>query len=205
MEEAEARAGPGRRRRRRSGGRSSSERSPSPGRLDVSSPRFDPLLALYSERTPLPYPAAPCFNNLAEFESFQRGLPRGPGRQRGSAARSSRSAGTRTRSRGSRAPADPERIQRLRSLMVAQEPGREADEKARARGRKAPRNVLTRMPRKPGEGESLPAVLGIKACAFSPSVRLWVGLETLYTLRGTLVFCFCFKFIQKALSVIFRS
>ncbi|KAJ6667857.1 hypothetical protein lerEdw1_016178 [Lerista edwardsae] len=196
MEEAEARGGPGRR-RRRSGGRSSSERSPSPGRLDVSSPRFDPLLALYSERTPLPYPAAPCFNNLAEYESFQRGLLRGPGRQRGSAARSSRSAGTRTRSRGSRAPADPERIQRLRSLMVAKEPGREADEKARARGRKAPRNVLTRMPRKPGEGEgaelrsrreALPAVLGIKACGFSPSVRLWVGWETLYMLRGTPVF-----------------
>ncbi|NWS94922.1 LSM11 protein, partial [Mionectes macconnelli] len=53
---AEPRGPPGRR------------RSPSPGRLDVSSSRFDPLLALYSPRTPLPFPAAPCFNNLAAVQ-----------------------------------------------------------------------------------------------------------------------------------------
>ncbi|KAL2299297.1 hypothetical protein Nmel_013948 [Mimus melanotis] len=56
MEEDEAGAEP----------RGSHRRSPSPGRLDVSSSRFDPLLALYSPRTPLPFPAAPCFNNLAD-------------------------------------------------------------------------------------------------------------------------------------------
>uniref|UniRef100_A0A8B9UHE3 LSM11, U7 small nuclear RNA associated n=1 Tax=Anas zonorhyncha TaxID=75864 RepID=A0A8B9UHE3_9AVES len=72
MEEAEA-AAEQQQRRRRAG----AERSPSPGRLDVSSNRFDPLLALYSARTPLPFPGAPCFNNLAEYESFQRGLLRG--------------------------------------------------------------------------------------------------------------------------------
>ncbi|XP_077182527.1 U7 snRNA-associated Sm-like protein LSm11 isoform X2 [Paroedura picta] len=129
----EAQAGTGAGRRRRSGERSSSEQSPSPDRLDVSSLRFDPLLALYSERTPLPYPAAPCFNNLAEYESFQRGLLRGADRQRGASARSSRPSVTRTRSRPGRAAADPERIERLRSLMVAKEPGRKAADKARAR------------------------------------------------------------------------
>lgn len=134
--------------RRHSSGRRSSERSPSPGRLDVSSPHFDPLLALYSERTPLPYPAAPCFNNLAEYESFQRGLLRAPGRSRAAVGRSSRSAGTRARSRAGRAAADPERLQRLRNLMLVKEPKPEAAERARARGRRAPRNVLTKMPRK---------------------------------------------------------
>lgn len=151
MEEEAEKAGaePRRRRsRRHSSGRRSSERSPSPGRLDVSSPHFDPLLALYSERTPLPYPAAPCFNNLAEYESFQRGLLRAPGRPRAAAGRSSRSAGTRARSRAGRAAADPERLQRLRNLMLVKEPRPEEAERARARGRRAPRNVLTKMPRK---------------------------------------------------------
>ncbi|XP_066473354.1 U7 snRNA-associated Sm-like protein LSm11 [Tiliqua scincoides] len=171
MEEAEACAGPGRHRsRRRSGGRGSSERSPSPGRLDVSSPRFDPLLALYSERTPLPYPAAPCFNNLAEYESFQRGLLRGPGRPRG------RSAGTRARSRGGRAPPDPERIQRLRSLMVAKGP--EAEEKARARPRKPPRNVLTRMPLHEG------SPLGELHRCVREGVKVNVHVRTFKGLRG---------------------
>ncbi|CAI5766841.1 Sm domain-containing protein [Podarcis lilfordi] len=180
MEEAEeAGAGPRRRRRRRSGGRSSSERSPSPGRLDVSSPRFDPLLALYSERTPLPYPAAPHFNNLAEYESFQRGLLRAPGRQRGAAGRGSRPAGTRARSRGARAPADPERIQRLRSLMVAKEPERDEAERARQqRGRRAPRNVLTRMPVHEG------SPLGELHRCVRDGVKVNVHVRTFKGLRG---------------------
>ncbi|XP_053148138.1 U7 snRNA-associated Sm-like protein LSm11 [Hemicordylus capensis] len=178
MEEAAAGdAGP-RRQRHRSGGRSSSERSPSPGRLDVSSPHFDPLLALYSERTPLPYPAAPCFNNLAEYESFQRGLFRASGRQRGAAGRSSRPAGSRTRSRGSRAPADPERIQRLRSLMVAKEPGRETSERTRSWGRRAPRNVLTRMPLHEG------SPLGELHRCVQEGVKVNVHIRTFKGLRG---------------------
>ncbi|XP_054831844.1 U7 snRNA-associated Sm-like protein LSm11 [Eublepharis macularius] len=175
MEEAEA--GP-RRHRRRSGGHSSSERSPSPDRLDVSSQRFDPLLALYSERTPLPYPAAPCFNNLAEYESFQRGLFRGPGRQQRAAARSSRPSGARPRSRAGRAPADPERLERLRSLMVAKEPEREASEKARGRGRRAPRNVLTRMPLHEG------SPLGELHRCVRDGVKVNVHIRTFKGLRG---------------------
>ncbi|XP_020647010.2 U7 snRNA-associated Sm-like protein LSm11 [Pogona vitticeps] len=184
MEEAEkAGAAAPRRRRRRSSGRSSSERSPSPGRLDVSSPRFDPLLALYSERTPLPYPGAPCFNNLAEYESFQRGLLRGPRRQRGAAAaapagagQSSRSAGRRPRSRGGQAPADPERLERLRSLMVVKEEA--GQEPARARGRRAPRNVLTRMPLHEG------SPLGELHRCVRDGVKVNVHVRTFKGLRG---------------------
>ncbi|XP_023370203.1 U7 snRNA-associated Sm-like protein LSm11 [Otolemur garnettii] len=58
-------------------------RPPSP-RLDVSSDSFDPLLALYTPRLPpIPYPNAPCFNNLAEYES-------GAGRRCGSGRPSGR-------------------------------------------------------------------------------------------------------------------
>uniref|UniRef100_A0A8B9CJ29 LSM11, U7 small nuclear RNA associated n=1 Tax=Anser brachyrhynchus TaxID=132585 RepID=A0A8B9CJ29_9AVES len=112
MEEAEGAAE--QQRRRRAG----AERSPSPGRLDVSSSRFDPLLALYSARTPLPFPGAPCFNNLAEYESFQRGLLRPRGRRPAAAAAAARRGPSARSARRGPAAADPERIQRLRSLMV---------------------------------------------------------------------------------------
>lgn len=137
--------------------RGSRRRSPSPGRLDVSSSRFDPLLALYSPRTPLPFPAAPCFNNLAEYESFQRGLHRPRGRRTAPARRGAPAA--RASRRGPSA-ADPERIQRLRSLMVNPGPEQEAAEGGTAtRRRRAPRNVLTRMPRK-GAGSGAPGLGG---------------------------------------------
>lgn len=132
-------------------------RPPSP-RLDVSSDSFDPLLALYAPRLPpIPYPNAPCFNNLAEYESFLRTGCRGGGRgrARGAAAGSgdpaTAAAGPlgRTRRRPDIPAPDPERIQRLRRLMVAKEEG-DGAAGARRRGpgrsRKAPRNVLTRMP-----------------------------------------------------------
>ncbi|KAG8128471.1 hypothetical protein E2320_015311 [Naja naja] len=167
-----------RRSRRHSSGHRSSERSPSPDRLDVSSQRFDPLLALYSEGTPLPYPAAPCFNNLAEYESFQRGLLRAPGRLRTAAGRSSRSAGTRARSRAGRATADPERLQRLRNLMLVKEPKPEAAERARARGRRAPRNVLTKMPLHEG------SPLGELHRCVRDGVKINVHIRTFKGLRG---------------------
>nr|XP_056723144.1 U7 snRNA-associated Sm-like protein LSm11 [Euleptes europaea] len=170
MEEAEAAAGL-RRRRRRSGGHRGGgpERSPSPDRLDAASQRFDPLLALYSERTPLPCPAAPCFNNLAEYESFQRGLLRGRG---------GRPSAAHPRSRPGRAAADPERLERLRSLVVAKEPGPEAAEKARARGRRAPRNVLTRMPLHEG------SPLGELHRCVRDGVKVNVHIRTFKGLRG---------------------
>ncbi|KAF7476051.1 Hypothetical predicted protein [Marmota monax] len=128
---------------------------PSP-RLDVSSDSFDPMLALYAPRLPpIPYPNAPCFNNLAEYESFLRTGVRGGGRgrARGAAASSGGPAAAgppgRTRRRQDAPAPDPERIQRLRRLMVAKEE-EDGTAGARRRGpgrsRKAPRNVLTRMP-----------------------------------------------------------
>ncbi|KAM3664564.1 U7 snRNA-associated Sm-like protein LSm11 [Ammospiza maritima maritima] len=149
-------------------------RSPSPGRLDVSSSRFDPLLALYSPRTPLPFPAAPCFNNLAEYESFQRGLRRPHGRRGAPASRSATAA--RASRRGPPAP-DPERIQRLRSLMVNADPEQEEGGTARRR-RRAPRNVLTRMPLHEG------SPLGELHRCVRDGVRINVHIRTFKGLRG---------------------
>ncbi|XP_065411225.1 U7 snRNA-associated Sm-like protein LSm11 [Chrysemys picta bellii] len=144
-------------------------RSPSPSRLDVSSARFDPLLALYSARTPLPFPGAPCFNNLAEYESFQRGLRRPAARRGPPAARSARR----------RPPAaDPERLQRLRSLMVPRDPEREAAARGRAGPRRAPRNVLTRMPLHEG------SPLGELHRCVRDGVKVNVHIRTFKGLRG---------------------
>ncbi|KAM7042234.1 U7 snRNA-associated Sm-like protein LSm11 [Acridotheres tristis] len=167
MEEDEAGAEP----------RGCHRRSPSPGRLDVSSSRFDPLLALYSPRTPLPFPAAPCFNNLAEYESFQRGLRRPPGRRAAPAAR--RGAPAARASRRGRPAADPERIQRLRSLMVNAGPEQEGAEGGTAtRRRRAPRNVLTRMPLHEG------SPLGELHRCVRDGIRINVHIRTFKGLRG---------------------
>lgn len=139
----------------RSPGAGSPARPPSP-RLDVNSDSFDPLLALYAPRLPpIPYPNAPCFNNVAAYESFLRTGCRGGGRgrARGAAPDSGTPAAAgpsgRTRRRPDAPAPDPERIQRLRRLMVVKEEGDGAARESRrgpGRSRKAPRNVLTRMP-----------------------------------------------------------
>ncbi|XP_014641700.1 PREDICTED: U7 snRNA-associated Sm-like protein LSm11 [Ceratotherium simum simum] len=114
----------------------SPERPPSP-RLDVSSDSFDPLLALYAPRLPpIPYPNAPCFNNLAEYESFLRTGCRG-----GDGA-----AGARRRGPG--------------------------------RSRKAPRNVLTRMPLHEG------SPLGELHRCIREGVKVNVHIRTFKGLRG---------------------
>ncbi|KAM9373526.1 U7 snRNA-associated Sm-like protein LSm11 [Phaethornis superciliosus] len=175
MEEDEGTAGGTEQRRPRRQPRA--ERSPSPSRLDVSSSRFDPLLALYSARTPLPFPGAPCFNNLAEYESFQRGLLRPRGR-RSAPSRRGLSATSRTARRGPPA-ADPERIQRLRSLMVNAGPKQEAAEGASGtRRRRAPRNVLTRMPLHEG------SPLGELHRCVRDGVKINVHIRTFKGLRG---------------------
>ncbi|XP_077105914.1 U7 snRNA-associated Sm-like protein LSm11 [Ranitomeya variabilis] len=100
--------------------------------LDVTSDSFDPLLALYSTDTPLPFPDVRCFNNLAEYESF---LQRG-GRPR--------SRSQKPEKKGRKPAPDPERVQRLKKLMLPVEGGAEQS-RAPRRGRRPPRNVLTRM------------------------------------------------------------
>ncbi|XP_046318176.1 U7 snRNA-associated Sm-like protein LSm11 isoform X2 [Marmota monax] len=160
---------------------------PSP-RLDVSSDSFDPMLALYAPRLPpIPYPNAPCFNNLAEYESFLRTGVRGGGRgrARGAAASSGGPAAAgppgRTRRRQDAPAPDPERIQRLRRLMVAKEE-EDGTAGARRRGpgrsRKAPRNVLTRMPLHEG------SPLGELHRCIREGVKVNVHIRTFKGLRG---------------------
>ncbi|MEJ1283480.1 U7 snRNP-specific Sm-like protein LSM11 [Cricetulus griseus] len=171
--------------------RAGSPASPPSPRLDVSSYSFDPLLALYSPRLPpIPYPNAPCFNNVAEYESFLKGGRSGRGRARGTgepasagtSTGTSTGAGTSTRARRRAAPTpDPERIQRLRRLMVVKE---DADGAAGARrqgpgrSKKAPRNVLTRMPLHEG------SPLGELHRCIREGVKVNVHIRTFKGLRG---------------------
>ncbi|XP_050649898.1 U7 snRNA-associated Sm-like protein LSm11 isoform X2 [Macaca thibetana thibetana] len=173
----------------RSARAASPARPPSP-RLDVSSDSFDPLLALYAPRLPpIPYPNAPCFNNVAEYESFLRtgvrGGGRGRGRARGAAAGSEVPSAPgpsgRTRRRPDAPAPDPERIQRLRRLMVAKEEGDGAAGTGRrgpGRSRKAPRNVLTRMPLHEG------SPLGELHRCIREGVKVNVHIRTFKGLRG---------------------
>lgn len=181
----------------RPAGAGSPARPPSP-RLDVSSDSFDPLLALYAPRLPpIPYPNAPCFNNLAEYESFLRTGSRGGGRGRARGAAAAAGSGGpaaagpsgRTRRRPDAPAPDSDRIQRLRRLMVAKEEGdgaagaagaTGARRRGPARNRKAPRNVLTRMPCESGprSGSGRPRGLcgldGAGRRAARPRGRVWV-------------------------------
>lgn len=109
-------------------------------KLDISSEKFDPLLALYSPQVPLPYPNIKCFNNIAEYESFMKG---GRGRAK------PENVEKRLR-KAQKGKADPERIERLKRLMVnnpVEEEGEGSGVKRPPRRRKAAKNVLTRMPR----------------------------------------------------------
>ncbi|XP_004587549.2 U7 snRNA-associated Sm-like protein LSm11 [Ochotona princeps] len=163
-------------------------RPPSP-RLDVSSDSFDPLLALYAPRVPpIPYPNAPCFNNLAAYESFLRTGSRGGGRgrARGVPAGSGGSAAApgpsgRSRRRPDAPAPDPERIQRLRRLMVTKEEedgAGGAPRRGPGRSKKAPRNVLTRMPLHEG------SPLGELHRCIREGVKVNVHIRTFKGLRG---------------------
>ncbi|KAM5214493.1 U7 snRNA-associated Sm-like protein LSm11 isoform 2-T2 [Hipposideros larvatus] len=171
----------------RSPGAGSPARPPSP-RLDVNSDSFDPLLALYAPRLPpIPYPNAPCFNNVAAYESFLRTGCRGGGRGRaqgvapGSGAPGTAGPSGRTRRRRDVPVPDPERIQRLRRLMVTKEEGDGAAGESRrgpGRSRKAPRNVLTRMPLHEG------SPLGELHRCIREGVKVNVHIRTFKGLRG---------------------
>lgn len=110
-------------------------------RLDVSSDQFDPMLALYSPDVPLPFPNIRSFNNVAEYESFLKG---GRGRAKPeNVAKKERAA--------KRGVPDPERIARLKELMVKNPTDEDAEEgtsgnRRPVRRQRAPKNVLTRMP-----------------------------------------------------------
>ncbi|XP_075066253.1 U7 snRNA-associated Sm-like protein LSm11 [Mixophyes fleayi] len=137
------------------------------GCLDVSSELFDPLLALYSPRTPLPFPDVRCFNNVAEYESFLRGAGRGRGRARG------RSKASR---KGRYEAPDPERVERLKKLMLPVEEG--AEPPRPRRNRRPPKNVLTRMSLHKG------SPLGELYRCVQDQLKVKVHIRTFKGLRG---------------------
>ncbi len=109
-------------------------------KINVCSEKFDPLLALYSSTVPLPFPNIKCFNNVSEYESFIKG---GRGRAKPENVE-------KRRQKAMKGVADPERIERLKKLMVNNPvPEGKEGESSRTPQRKRQKqqkNVLTRMP-----------------------------------------------------------
>ncbi|XP_035263453.1 U7 snRNA-associated Sm-like protein LSm11 [Anguilla anguilla] len=138
--------------------------------LDVSSDNFDPLVALYSPQVPLPFPDIKCFNNIAEYESFLKG---GRGRAK------PENVEKRLRKARKGVP-DPERIERLKKLMVNAEPeeGESGGRKRPPRKQKAPKNILTRMPLHAG------SPLGELHRCVQERIRVKVHIRTFKGLRG---------------------
>ncbi|KAI4880160.1 hypothetical protein NFI96_031177 [Prochilodus magdalenae] len=139
-------------------------------KLDISSDQFDPLLALYSPQVPLPYPNIKCFNNIAEYESFMKG---GRGR--------AKPENVEKRLRKSRrGVADPERIERLKKLMVNSpvEEGEQSRGKQSRGKQKARKNVLTRMPLHAG------SPLGELNRCVQERIRVKVHIRSFKGLRG---------------------
>ncbi|MBN3286425.1 LSM11 protein, partial [Polyodon spathula] len=139
-------------------------------RLDVSSDQFDPLLALYSHDIPLPYPNVKCFNNLAEYESFLKG---GRGRAKPENVE-------KKNKKSKKGVPDPERIERLKKLMVNNPANEEegGSGKRLHRRAKAPKNVLTRMPLHAG------SPLGELHRCVKERLKIKVHIRTFKGLRG---------------------
>ncbi|KAK1343512.1 hypothetical protein QTO34_016292 [Cnephaeus nilssonii] len=102
-------------------------------------------------------------------------------RPRGPPAAAAAGPSSRTRRRRDAPAPDPERIERLRRLMVVKKEGDEADGESRrapGRGRRAPRNVLTRMPLHEG------SPLGELHRCIREGVKVNVHIRTFKGLRG---------------------
>ncbi|CAJ1058191.1 U7 snRNA-associated Sm-like protein LSm11 [Xyrichtys novacula] len=159
------------------------EREPEAGRkdpdegaekIDVCSDKFDPVLALYSPTVPLPFPNVKCFNNVSAYESFLKG---GRGRAKPENVE-------KKRQKAMKGVADPERIARLKKLMV-NNPVEESEEgesssntPRRRRGQKPQKNVLTRMPLCAG------SPLGELYRCVQERIRVKVHIRTFKGLRG---------------------
>ncbi|XP_028668508.1 U7 snRNA-associated Sm-like protein LSm11 [Erpetoichthys calabaricus] len=139
-------------------------------RLDVLSEFFDPLLALYAPDIQLPYPNVKCFNNLAQYESFLK-RSREPPRPENVSKR---------KGKARKGVPDPERIERLKKLIVKPATTGEDDEAAKSAPRKSkgPRNVLTRMAVHTG------SPLGELYRCVKDQIRIKVHIRTFKGLRG---------------------
>uniref|UniRef100_A0A087X3V8 LSM11, U7 small nuclear RNA associated n=1 Tax=Poecilia formosa TaxID=48698 RepID=A0A087X3V8_POEFO len=141
---------------------------------DTGDDEFDPLLALYSPAAPpLPFPNIKCFNNVAEYESFLKG---GRGRAKPENVE-------KRQRKAMKGVADPERIERLKKLMVNNPVSEEGDSSGgaapRTRRRQKPlKNVLTRMPLCQG------SPLGELHRCVQERIRVRVHIRTFKGLRG---------------------
>ncbi|XP_053735238.1 U7 snRNA-associated Sm-like protein LSm11 [Synchiropus splendidus] len=138
--------------------------------IDVCSENFDPLRALYAPSVPLPFPNIKCFNNVAEYEGFLRG---GRGRAKPENVE-------KKRLKAMKGVVDPERIARLKKLMVNTpgEEGASSRSTPRARRHKPQKNVLTRMPLCKG------SPLGELYRCVEEKIRVKVHIRTFKGLRG---------------------
>ncbi|XP_061644012.1 U7 snRNA-associated Sm-like protein LSm11 isoform X2 [Phyllopteryx taeniolatus] len=153
---------------------SSVARDDDASKIDVCSEKFDPLLALYSPTVPLPFPNIKCFNNVAEYEGFLKG---GRGRAKPENVE-------KKRLKALKGVADPERIERLKKLMVTKksvdedEEGGSSSRTPQPRRHKTPKNVLTRMTLCKG------SPLGELHKCVEQRIRVKVHIRTFKGLRG---------------------
>eukprot|EP00066_Takifugu_rubripes_P006061 XP_003970578.1 PREDICTED: U7 snRNA-associated Sm-like protein LSm11 [Takifugu rubripes] len=140
--------------------------------IDVCSDKFDPLMALYSPTVSIPFPKIKCFNNVSEYESFLKG---GRGRAKPENVE-------KKRLKAMKGVADPERIERLKRLMVnnpvAESEGGESSSAPQRRRQKVQKNVLTRMPLCEG------SPLGELYRCVQERIRVKVHIRTFKGLRG---------------------
>ncbi|XP_036932876.1 U7 snRNA-associated Sm-like protein LSm11 [Acanthopagrus latus] len=141
-------------------------------KIDVCSDKFDPLLALYSPTVQVPFPNVKCFNNVSAYESFLRG---GRGRAKPENVE-------KKRLKAMKGVVDPERIERLKKLMVnnptPQSEEGEGSSSAPRRRQKPKKNVLTRMPLCKG------SPLGELYRCVEERIRVKVHIRTFKGLRG---------------------
>ncbi|KAM6952183.1 U7 snRNA-associated Sm-like protein LSm11 [Lycodopsis pacificus] len=141
-------------------------------KTDVCSDHFDPLLALYSPTVPLPFPNIKGFNNVAAYESFMKG---GRGRAKPENVE-------KRRRKAMKGVADPERIERLKKLIVNNPVSEKGESSsggtARRKRQKPQKNVLTRMPLCTG------SPLGELYRCVKERIRVKVHIRTFKGLRG---------------------